>query len=65
MDVTTKLTIEEIKENKKENNIFSNPVHGSLGQDKQLKEIQENNKILNEFINDIFYYFWGFFDKSK
>jgi hypothetical protein len=65
MDVTTKLNIEEIKENKKENNIFSNPVHGSLGQDKQLKEIQENNKILNEFINDIFYYFWGFFDKSK
>ena len=55
MDVTTKLNIEEIKENKKENNIFSNPVHGSLGQDKQLKEIQENNKILNEFINDIFY----------
>jgi hypothetical protein len=77
MDVNTKLNIEEENENinnenndnqyikKNKNNIFCNPVHGKNGQDKQLEEIRENNKILNEFINDMFHYFWGFFDKPK
>ena len=78
MNVNNKLNIEEIKENiinenndkqyikkKYKNNIFCNPIHGSNGQDKQLEEIRENNKILNEFINDIFHYFWNFFDYIK
>ena len=47
------------------NNIFSNPIHGKNGQDKQLEEIKKNNEIINEYVNDVFYYFWNFFDKSK
>jgi len=51
--------------NENKNNIFSNPIHGKNGQDKQLEEIKKNNEIINEYVNDIFYYFWNFFDKSK
>ena len=51
--------------NKNKNNIFSNPIHGKNGQDKQLEEIKKNNEIINEFVNDIFYYFWNFFDNIK
>ena len=47
------------------NNIFSNPIHGKNGQDKQLEEIKKNNEIINEYVKDVFYYFWNFFDKSK
>ena len=54
-----------INENKNKNNIFSNPIHGKNGQDKQLEEIKKNNEIINEFVNDIFYYFWNFFDNTK
>ena len=55
----------KINNNINKNNIFSNPIHGKNGQDKQLEEFKKNNEIINEYVNDIFYYFWNFFDKSK
>ena len=45
--------------------LFSNPIHGSHGQEKQILEIKKNNKIINEFVNHIFYYFWSFFDYTN
>ena len=78
MNVNNILNVEEENENinkineyekkkikNNENNIFCNPVHGKNGQDKQLEEIKKNNEIINEFMNDLFYYFWNFFDNIK